>query len=102
MKRLKVPNSHSSQRWRSAIFGRVTEEVNTLKDYGIEYEIVPGVTSEVQSVTMDLGLTMRLVAPSVTFSTGHFKDSINQETDIRNLINGGTLAIYMGIKRLYH
>ena len=43
---------------------------------------------------------MRLVAPSVTFSTGHFKDSINQETDIRNLINGGTLAIYMGIKRL--
>ena len=49
---------------------------------------------------MDLGLTMRLVAPSVTFSTGHFKDSINQETDIRNLINGGTLAIYMGIKRL--
>ena len=49
---------------------------------------------------MDLGLTMRSVAPSVTFSTGHFKDSINQETDIRNLINGGTLAIYMGIKRL--
>ena len=44
---------------------------------------------------MDLGLTMRLVAPSVTFSTGHFKDSINQETDIRNLINGGTLAIYI-------
>ena len=97
MKRLKVPNSHSSQRWRS-IFGRVTEEVNTLKDYGIEYEIVPGVTCS--CATMDLGLTMRLVAPSVTFSTGHFKDSINQETDIRNLINGGTLAIYMGIKRL--
>ena len=99
MKRLKVPNSHSSQRWRSRIFGRVTEEVNTLKDYGIEYEIVPGVTSSAVA-TMDLGLTMRLVAPSVTFSTGHFKDSINQETDIRNLINGGTLAIYMGIKRL--
>lgn len=84
-----------------AIFGRVTEEVNTLKDYGIEYEIVPGVTSASAAVaTMDLGLTMRSVAPSVTFSTGHFKDSINQETDIRNLINGGTLAIYMGIKRL--
>ena len=45
LKRLKVPNSHSSQRWRSGIFGRVTEEVNTLKDYGIEYEIVPGVTA---------------------------------------------------------
>lgn len=84
-----------------AIFGRVTEEVNTLKDYGINYEIIPGVTSASAAVaTMDLGLTMRAVASSVTFSTGHFKDSINQETDIRNLINGGTLAIYMGIKRL--
>ena len=39
-----------------AIFGRVTEEVNTLKDYGIEYEIVPGVTSASAAVaTMDLG-----------------------------------------------
>ncbi|MEJ7537617.1 SAM-dependent methyltransferase, partial [Staphylococcus hominis] len=46
-----------------AIFGRVTEEVNTLKDYGIEYEIVPGVTSASAAVaTMDLGLTMRSVA----------------------------------------
>ena len=36
----------------------------------------------------------------MTFSTGHFKDSVNHDTDIRNLINGGTLAIYMGVKRL--
>lgn len=43
---------------------------------------------------------MRSVAPSVTFSTGHFKDDIDQDMDIRNLANGGTLAIYMGIKRL--
>ena len=28
-----------------AIFGRVTEEINTLKSYGIEHEIIPGVTS---------------------------------------------------------
>ncbi|MGA4514850.1 uroporphyrin-III C-methyltransferase [Staphylococcus caledonicus] len=84
-----------------AIFGRVTEEVNTLKQYNISYEIVPGVTSASAAVaTMDLGLTMRAVAPSVTFSTGHFKNSSNHDTDIRNLLNGGTLAIYMGVKRL--
>ncbi|MCJ1667397.1 uroporphyrinogen-III C-methyltransferase [Staphylococcus sp. NRL 19/737] len=86
-----------------AIFGRVTEEIDTLKAHGIAYEIVPGVTSASAAVAnMDIGLTMRSIAPSVTFSTGHFKDSINHETDIRNLINGGTLAIYMGIKRLGH
>ena len=51
--------------------------------------------------SLNTGLTMRSIV-SVTFSTGHFKDSSNRETDIRNLINGGTLAIYMGIKRLGH
>ncbi|WP_154837152.1 uroporphyrinogen-III C-methyltransferase [Staphylococcus sp. Marseille-Q1834] len=86
-----------------AIFGRVTEEIDTLKAHGISYEIVPGVTSASAAVAnMEIGLTMRSIAPSVTFSTGYFKDSINRETDIRNLINGGTLAIYMGIKRLNH
>lgn len=86
-----------------AIFGRVTEEITTLKAYGIEHEIVPGVTSASAAVaSLNTGLTMRSIVPSVTFSTGHFKDSSNREADIRNLINGGTLAIYMGIKRLGH
>ena len=84
-----------------AIFGRITEEVQTLENHHIHYEIVPGVTSASAAVaTMNMGLTMRSIAPSVTFSTGHFKDSVNHDTDIRNLINGGTLAIYMGVKRL--
>ena len=84
-----------------AIFGRVTEEINTLKSYGIEHEIIPGVTSASAAVApLNIGLTMRGIAPSVTFSTGHFKESTNKDIDIRNLMNGGTLAIYMGIKRL--
>ena len=84
-----------------AIFGRITEEVQTLENHHIHYEIVPGVTSASAAVaTMNMGLTMRSIAPSVTFSTGHFKDSVKHDTDIRNLINGGTLAIYMGVKRL--
>ncbi|MDN8907589.1 SAM-dependent methyltransferase, partial [Staphylococcus aureus] len=40
------------------------------------------------------------VAKSVTFSTGHFKDSEENEVDVNALVNGGTLAIYMGVKRL--
>ena len=41
----------------------------------------------------------------MTFSTGHFKDSEENEVDVNSLVNGGTLAIYMGVKRLgknYH
>lgn len=84
-----------------AIFGRVQEEIDALNEHGIQFEIVPGVTSASAAVaTMNTGLTMRTIAKSVTFSTGHFKDSEENEVDISNLINGGTLAIYMGIKRL--
>jgi siroheme synthase len=40
------------------------------------------------------------VAKSVTFSTGHFKDSEENEVDVNALVNGGTLAIYMGTAAL--
>ena len=50
-----------------AIFGRITEEVQTLENHHIHYEIVPGVTSASAAVaTMNMGLTMRSIAPSVT------------------------------------
>ncbi|UMT80423.1 uroporphyrinogen-III C-methyltransferase [Staphylococcus roterodami] len=84
-----------------AIFGRVQEEVDTLNKFNIAFEIVPGVTSASAAVaTMQTGLTMRAVAKSVTFSTGHFKDSEENEVGVNVLVNGGTLAIYMGVKRL--
>ena len=52
-----------------AIFGRITEEVQTLENHHIHYEIVPGVTSASAAVaTMNMGLTMRSIAPSVTFN----------------------------------
>ena len=55
------------KRWRSC-YGRVTEEINTLKSYGIEHEIIPGVTSASAAVaSLNIGLTMRGIAPSVTF-----------------------------------
>ncbi len=70
-------------------------------NFNIAFEIVPGVTSASAAVaTMQTGLTMRAVAKSVTFSTGHFKDSEENEVDVNALVNGGTLAIYMGVKRL--
>ncbi|MGF2899585.1 hypothetical protein WCN72_14275, partial [Staphylococcus aureus] len=60
----------------------------------IAFEIVPGVTSASAAVaTMQTGLTMRTVAKSVTFSTGHFKDSEENEVDIAfEIVPGVTSA----------
>lgn len=85
-----------------AIFGRVHEEVDILKEHHIPCEIVPGITTaSAAAATLGVGLTCRNVSTSVTLTTGSFKGSEEQEIDIASLIDGGTLAIYMGIKRLH-
>lgn len=47
-----------------------------------------------------MGLMMCFIVLSVIFLIGYFKDLVNYDMDIRNLINGGILVIYMGVKRL--
>ncbi|REH95299.1 uroporphyrinogen-III C-methyltransferase [Staphylococcus felis] len=84
-----------------AIFGRVAEEVETLKAHDIHFEIVPGVTAASAAVSqLERGLTERNVSTNITFTTGHFKNNEDNEIDITTLTHNGTLAIYMGIKRL--
>ncbi|UXR69396.1 MULTISPECIES: uroporphyrinogen-III C-methyltransferase [unclassified Staphylococcus] len=84
-----------------AIFGRVTEEVDTLREHGIDFEIIPGITAASAAISqLGRGLTERQVSTNITFTTGHFKDDVENEIDITTLENGGTLAIYMGVKRL--
>ncbi|MDO5375479.1 MAG: uroporphyrinogen-III C-methyltransferase [Staphylococcus rostri] len=84
-----------------AIFGRVAEEVDTLREHGIDFEIVPGITAASAAISqLGRGLTERQVSTNITFTTGHFKDGVENEIDITTLENGGTLAIYMGVKRL--
>jgi uroporphyrin-III C-methyltransferase len=52
------------------LFGRAQEEIETLAESGIEYEVVPGVTAAL-SASADLGiaLTRRGVSRSVVFAT---------------------------------
>lgn len=84
-----------------AIFGRIQEEAVALSEQGIGFEIVPGITSASAAVAkMGVGLTARNIAKTTTFTTAsHCKEQV-EDLDLHNLINGGTLAIYMGIKRL--
>ena len=84
-----------------AIFGRLADEVDVLKEAGIFFEVVPGITAASAAMSqLHRGLTERGVARNITFTTGHFKDDEEASIDITTLKNGGTLAIYMGVKRL--
>lgn len=65
------------------IFGRGGEEIDTLREYGIGYEIIPGITAAHGASTYtEIPLTMRKISSSVAFCTGHPVDRIQvPETD---------------------
>ncbi len=85
------------------IFGRGAEEAEYLIQHGIDFEIVPGVTSAI-SVPAYAGipLTHRDYASTVAFITGH-EDEKKVESTIKwhELATGpDTLVFLMGIKNL--
>lgn len=54
------------------IFGRGGEEIDVLRQHGIGYEIIPGITAaHGASAYTEIPLTMRKVSSSVAFCTGH-------------------------------
>jgi uroporphyrin-III C-methyltransferase len=82
------------------IFGRGSEEVDALSAAGVEYEVVPGVSTftAVPGLT-GIPLTARGIAAQVTILTGTSGDG--SELDYEHLAaTPGTLVIFMGLKRL--
>ena len=84
------------------IFGRGGEEVEHLREAGIELTVVNGITSGLAALTsLGAPLTHREHAHGVVFVTGHAKPG-DQGTDWRQLAATArdaklTLVIYMGI-----
>ncbi|MBR8535130.1 uroporphyrinogen-III C-methyltransferase [Carboxylicivirga sediminis] len=80
------------------VFGRGVEEIMTLIEYGIDYEVVPGITSGVAvPAYMGIPVTARHVASSVTFVTGHPAKG-NNSVDWQALAKASdTLVVYMGV-----
>jgi uroporphyrin-III C-methyltransferase len=78
------------------IFGRAGEEIAALRRAGIEYEIVPGVTSALGAAAgAGIPLTHRDVSSTLVLTTGH-RASENSGADWRGLAGTeSTFVVYM-------
>ncbi|MBK8068298.1 MAG: uroporphyrinogen-III C-methyltransferase [Rhodanobacteraceae bacterium] len=83
------------------VFGRGGEELEALREAGIEYSVVPGVTAALACAAYaGIPLTHREHAQSLRLVTAHCADSIDT-LDWRALAaERQTLAVYMGSHRL--
>jgi len=85
------------------IFGRGGEEAEAVVAAGIDFEVVPGITSGIAAAAYaGIPLTHRQFTSSVAFITGH-EDPTKAGSDIdwASLAKGiGTLVFYMGVKNL--
>jgi uroporphyrinogen III methyltransferase/synthase len=85
------------------VFGRGGEEAEALREAGVEFEVVPGVTAGVAATAYaGIPVTHREDASAVAFVTGHedpAKPGSALDWDALARFPG-TLVIYMGIRRL--
>lgn len=79
------------------VFGRAGEEMAALRSAGIGFEIVPGITSAFAAAAdMELPLTLRGVASSLVFTTGHDMAGDVLPGWAKLAVSGATIAVYMG------
>ncbi len=80
------------------LFARAGEELTTLRQHGVEVEVVPGITAlSGIAAAAQIPLTDRRLADALTIIAGQREGGEKQ--DFRGLGGSGrTLAIYMGLK----
>jgi uroporphyrin-III C-methyltransferase/precorrin-2 dehydrogenase/sirohydrochlorin ferrochelatase len=78
------------------IFGRAGEEISALRDAGVDFEIIPGVTAvSAAAAGAQISLTDRRVASQLIFLSAHRREG-EFERDLKSVPpTGATLVIYM-------
>lgn len=80
-----------------SIFGRLTEELDALRNVGIKATVVPGVTAaSAAASTLGISLTRRGVSRSVTFLTPAIGQGFEQDHHwLEAALAGDTVVMYM-------
>ncbi len=83
------------------VFGRGSEEAQVLREAGLDFEVVPGITAGIAAPAYGgIPVTHRNVAAGVAFVTGH-QARDGAELDWEALARfPGTLVFYMGVRAL--
>ncbi|HUB76465.1 MAG TPA: uroporphyrinogen-III C-methyltransferase, partial [Solirubrobacteraceae bacterium] len=85
------------------VFGRGGEEAELLRDAGVTFEVVPGVTAGVAAPAYaGIPVTHRDAASAVAFVTGHEDPDKGESTLDWGALAAfpGTLVVYMGVRTL--
>lgn len=86
------------------LFGRLGEEIETVRAAGIPYEIVPGVTAAcAAAAAAGISITHRSTASAAIFAPGHECESkdASEQLDWSALAQtSATICLYMGVRRL--
>jgi uroporphyrin-III C-methyltransferase/precorrin-2 dehydrogenase/sirohydrochlorin ferrochelatase len=79
------------------IFGRAGEEMAALREAGISFDVVPGVTAAFAAAAeAEIPLTLRDAASSLVFATGQDADGDTLPAWAGLALAGATVAVYMG------
>ena len=85
------------------IFGRGAEEIRFCIECGLNYEVIPGVTSALGAASLcGIPLTERGKNSMVLFGTGHYceGDFCDLETFVSVLKSGSSIIFFMGLNKL--
>jgi uroporphyrin-III C-methyltransferase/precorrin-2 dehydrogenase/sirohydrochlorin ferrochelatase len=85
----------------AGIFGRLDEEIDALHQAGLQFEIIPGITTAAAAAAdMGVSLTQRGRNGQLRLLTGHDINGF-ADYDWRSLALGGSVAaIYMGVRAI--
>ena len=81
------------------VFGRGGEEAAALVAAGVDFEVVPGITSAIAvPAYAGVPVTQRGLSTSFTVVTGHSRHAVDRETNWEALAAaGGTIIVLMGV-----